>query len=262
MLEKVIIQAMSARIFVLALTALCWLPAGAQNLPDTIARVKAGVVGIGTVQPTRRPPVNLLATGFVVADGNHVVTNAHAVPDEIAAGSREFLAVLTGEEHGMAYPAKVIRTDKVHDLALLHFSGRSLPAFRLGPSREVREGELYAFTGFPLGMLLGMRPVTHRGIVSAITPIAIPQITPKLLDPAMIKRLRDPYDVYQLDATAYPGNSGSPLYAPETGEVVGVINKVFVEESKEAALEKPSGITYAIPVRYVNELLRDAGIAH
>ena len=77
----------------------------------------------------------------------------------------------------------------------------------------------------------------------------------------MIKRLRDPYDVFQLDATAYPGNSGSPLYIPETGEVVGVINKVFVKESKEAVLEKPSGITYAIPVRYVKELLRDAGIA-
>jgi S1-C subfamily serine protease len=56
-----------------------------------------------------------------------------------------------------------------------------------------------------------------------------------------------------LDATAYPGNSGSPLYIPETGEVVGVINKVFVKESREAVLEKPSGITYAIPVRYVKQ---------
>ena len=77
----------------------------------------------------------------------------------------------------------------------------------------------------------------------------------------MIKQLRDPYDVFQLDATAYSGNSGSPLYDPETGEVVGVINKVFVKESKEAVLEKPSGITYAIPVRYVKELLRDARVA-
>ena len=251
----------SIRFCILALAALCWRPAAAEGLPETIARVKPGVVGIGTVQTTRRPPVELLATGFVVADGNHVVTNAHAVPDESSGNSVEYLAVLTGEEHGMAYAAKVVRVDKVHDLALLRFSGHKLPAFRLGTSRHVREGELYAFTGFPLGMILGMRPVTHRGIVSSITPIAIPQITPKLLDPSMIKRLRDPYDVFQLDATAYPGNSGSPLYDPETGEVVGVINKVFVKESKEAALEKPSGITYAIPVRYVEALLRDAGVA-
>jgi S1-C subfamily serine protease len=52
--------------------------------------------------------------------------------------------------------------DKVHDLALLRFSGQPRPAFRLGSSEEVREGELYAFTGFPIGMVLGMRPVTHR----------------------------------------------------------------------------------------------------
>ena len=249
------------RVWVLVLSAISGLPVAAGGLPDTITRVKPAVIGVGTVQQTRRPPVKLLATGFVVADGRHVVTNAHAIPDELASGSKEFLAVLTGERNVTAHPAKVVRLDRVHDLALLRFSGQPRPAFRLGKSRNVREGELYAFTGFPIGMVLGMRPVTHRGIVSAITPIAIPQISPKLLDPKMVKQLRDPYDVFQLDATAYPGNSGSPLYDPETGEVVGVINKVFVKESKEAVLEKPSGITYAIPVRYVKELLRDAGVA-
>ena len=131
-----------------------------------------------------------------------MVTNAHVIPDELASGSGEFLAVLTSERKGTAYSAKVVRVDKVHDLALLRFSGKPRPAFRLGNSEAVREGELYAFTGFPIGMVLGMRPVTHRGMVSAITPIAIPQISPKLLDPKMVKRLRDPYDVFQLDATA------------------------------------------------------------
>ena len=245
---------------VAASTPLFAQPAAAGGLPDTIARVKPGVVGVGTVQKTRRPPVKLLATGFVVADGQHVITNAHAIPDELATGSGEFLAVLTGERNGTAYRAKVVRVDKVHDLALLRFSGKARPAFRLGNSEAVREGEMYAFTGFPIGMVIGMRPVTHRGIVSAITPIAIPQVSPKLLDPKMVKLLRDPYDVFQLDANAYPGNSGSPLYSPETGEVIGVINKVFVKESKEAVLEKPSGITYAIPVRYVKDLMREAGV--
>jgi len=250
-----------ARILLFALSTVTCLSAAADGLPETIARVKPGVVGIGTLQQTRRPPVNLLATGFVVADGNHVITNAHTIPPELNKDAEEILVVVTSEENGKAYQAKVVLMDKVHDLALLRFSGRPRPAFRLGSSRDVREGELYAFTGFPIGMILGMRPVTHRGIVSAITPIAIPQISPQLLNPKMIRQLRDPYDVYQLDATAYPGNSGSPLYVPESGEVVGVINKVFVKESKEAVLEKPSGITYAIPVRYVKELLRDAGVA-
>jgi S1-C subfamily serine protease len=65
--------------------------------------------------------------------------------------------------------------------------------------------------------------------------------------------------VFQLDATAFPGNSGSPLYDPDTGAVVGIINKVFVQETKENLLAKPSGISYAIPIRYALPLLKKAG---
>lgn len=234
--------------------------ASAGDLPDTIRRVKPSIVGVGTVQKTRYPAVKLLATGFVVADGQHVVTNAHAIPPILDTEGREFLAVLIPEGKGSARPAQVVKQDHIHDLAVLRFSGNPLPALRFDDSGKVHEGELYAFTGFPIGMVLGMRPVTHRGIVSAITPIAIPQISTQQLDPNMIKRLRNPYDIYQLDATAYPGNSGSPLFDPATGRVVGVINKVFVKATKEAALENPSGITYAIPSRYVWTLLKKAGI--
>ncbi|MDD3381539.1 MAG: serine protease, partial [Rugosibacter sp.] len=56
-------------------------------------------------------------------------------------------------------------------------------------------------------------------------------------------------------ATAYPGNSGGPLFDPDTGEVIGILNMVFVKSTKESALEKPSGISYAIPARYLDELL-------
>ena len=61
--------------------------------------------------------------------------------------------------------------------------------------------------------------------------------------------------VYQLDATAYPGNSGSPLYDANTAEVIGIINKVYVKSTREAVLSDPSGITYAIPVKFLLPLL-------
>ena len=77
------------------------------------------------------------------------------------------------------------------------------------------------------------------------------------LDAKMINQLQKPiYAVFQLDGTAYPGNSGSPLYDPESGVVYGVINMVFVKGKKEAVLSNPSGITYAIPATYIQELLR------
>ena len=62
--------------------------------------------------------------------------------------------------------------------------------------------------------------------------------------------------VYQLDATAYPGNSGSPLYHASSGEVIGVINKVYVKSTREAVLSDPSAITYAIPIRFLLPLLQ------
>jgi len=49
------------------------------------------------------------------------------------------------------------------------------------------------------------------------------------LDLGLIRRLREPYEVFQRDATAYPGNSGSPLRHPETGAVLGVIHTRFAK---------------------------------
>ncbi|MDP5072164.1 MAG: serine protease, partial [Congregibacter sp.] len=67
--------------------------------------------------------------------------------------------------------------------------------------------------------------------------------------------LRRPFDVYQLDAIAYPGNSGSAVYRVITGEVIGVMNSVFVKESRETLLSAPSGISFAIPVKHLRALL-------
>jgi S1-C subfamily serine protease len=79
------------------------------------------------------------------------------------------------------------------------------------------------------------------------------------LNPRVIRRLTTgSFPVLQLDATAYPGNSGSPVYDPETGEVLGIVNMVFVKGTKEAALTQPSGITYAIPARHLQALLDKA----
>jgi S1-C subfamily serine protease len=64
------------------------------------------------------------------------------------------------------------------------------------------------------------------------------------------------FEVYQLDATAYPGNSGGPLIETDRGEVIGIINMVFVKSTKESVLSQPSGISFAVPARYLEELIR------
>ncbi len=230
----------------------------ANNLPTTIERVKPSIVGIGTYQETRQPRAQIRGTGFVVADGRHVITNHHVIPDKLNKERKEFLAafVPAGGSQAQARGARVIAQDQAHDLALLRIEGQPLPALRLGSADSVREGQEIAFTGFPIGAALGLFPATHRGIVAAVAPVVMPARSGKQLSPALIKRMREPYNILQLDATAYPGNSGSPLYAPDSAQVLGVINMVFVKEGRESALERPSGITYAIPIQFARELLR------
>lgn len=240
---------------------LAWVVPVNAGLPEIVAQIKPSIVGVGTVLPTRRPPIALMGTGFVIGDGHYIVTNAHVVPEITDNEKREQLSVFVGVgSTATSRAAQIVLVDKEHDLALLRVSGPAIPSLTLGYEDEVREGQDIAFTGFPIGSVLGLYPVTHHGIVSSITPIVIPVASIKDLDSKMLQRLKQPFDIFQLDATAYPGNSGSPLYSPSTGRVIGVINMVFVKETKEKVLEHPSGITYAIPVSYLRDLLKRAEV--
>ena len=235
-------------------------PAGAGDLRQTIKAVKPSIVAVGTYQVTRRPPARLLGTGFAIGDGLLVLTNAHVVPDRIDDRNREAIAVFSKTDTGTATrSAEVLGLDREHDVAVLRITGPPLPPLKMGDDAEIEEGQHVAFTGYPIGPVLGLHATTHRGIVSAISPISLPQVSPRQLDPRMIRQLRSPFDVFQLDATAYPGNSGSPLYDAATGLVYGIVNSVFVKGSKERVLQDPSGITYAIPIRYAKALLEEVG---
>jgi S1-C subfamily serine protease len=226
------------------------------DLPATLRRIKPSIVAVGTFMPTRNPREILLGTGFVVQNGRIVVTNAHVIAKPLDKEHLEQFAVYYRQDHkDYMLLAEVSTIDDDHDLALLTLADGQLPALEIGESQQVREGEAYAFTGYPIGQILGLFPVTHRSIISAISPNAIPTTAGNQLNVNMLKRLQSPYNVFQLDAIAYPGNSGSPLYDESTGKVVGILNKVFVQGSKENALSNPSGISYAIPSEHIKNLL-------
>jgi serine protease Do len=235
------------------------VPLWGDELPRTIERLKPSIVVIATYQKTRSPVVKFLGTGFAVGDGALVLTNAHVVPDGVEGSKLETLGVVVAknETETEFRIASRVAQDKEHDLLLLKISGPPLPAVELGDSSASREGQVFAFTGFPIGMILGFHPVTHRATLSSITPIVLPVHNSKQLDAKNIIQLQKfAFPVFQLDGTAYPGNSGSPLYDPDTGVVYGIINMVLIKGMKESALSQPSGITYAIPSSYVREFLQ------
>lgn len=233
------------------------LNARAGDIVDLLPRIKPSVVGIGTLHPTRNPRLKLAGTGFVVGDGRQVVTNAHVPPLLLDLEHKETLAVVVrrGEQVEIRSAERVV-ADEEHDLLLLRVGGTPLPALTLGDSDKAREGQTLYFTGYPLGAILGLYPATHRAGLAAIAPIFSPPGGAKGLTGKLIRRAQEPFLIFQLDATAYPGNSGSPLYDPDTGAVLGIVNSVFVKGAKENALTNPSGISYAIPARYIDNLLK------
>jgi S1-C subfamily serine protease len=200
-----------------------------------------------------------MGTGFAVLDGHYVVSCAHTFSKPLNSEKKEIHAVFLGHDRQVSVrAAEVIATDKARDLALLKISGSPIPTLKIGDSDRAREGWQLYFTGFPIGSVLGLNPSTHRAGLAAIIPIFTPMLNTSQLNVRTVKQARDPYEVFELDAIAYPGNSGSPVWHPETGEVLGVVNSVYVKGAKEAALSAPSGITYAIPAKYVKQLIEQA----
>ena len=199
--------------------------AHAGALEKTIAAVKPSIVGVGSYQKTRSPQIRFVGTGWIAGDGMSVITNAHVVGELPDGNNVEQLGIVVAQGDGIAFrPARLAGRDTVHDLAHLRLiDGPPLPALKLGDSTSIAEGHDLAFTGFPLGMVLGLHHATHRATLAAITPIVMPSLNSGKLDArAIIALSRDVFKIFQLDGTAYPGNSGSPVYDPETGAALQI----------------------------------------
>ena len=102
-----------------------------------------------------------------------------------------------------------------------------------------------SFYGHLADGTFNLAPFSPR--VSAETAQLVEQRKQELIDGT--------FNIFQLDATAYPGNSGGPLFDPESGAVLGVVNMVLIKGTRESALSEPSGIAYAIPAMHVKALL-------
>jgi serine protease Do len=253
--------------------------AAAQDLPALIDKARPSVLPLGTWSATDSPRFGFRGTGFVVGDGTLVVTNYHVLPpnfvlEPLAAsgtsapdtGPRLVALTSRNETTGQFRRLRVVATDRWRDLALLQVADGpspsampALPALPLAPARTAREGQAVLLLGYPIAGVLGFALVSHRGIVSSIVSAALPAPSAASLDARAVAQIRQGnFELLQLDATAYPGNSGGPLVDAASGQVLGVVNMVLVKNSRESALAAPSGISYAVPVAYVHELMKTA----
>ncbi|MDX1580947.1 MAG: serine protease [Alphaproteobacteria bacterium] len=255
----------ASKVLLATLVCLGLLASGAkaQDRISTVAAMEKGTVGIGTFDPVRRPQNELLGAGFAVGDGRHIITAAHVInARDVASESRAaYLAVFAGRgEDATIRRATIAFEDPGNDVAVVRIDGQPVHTLSLASSDEMQPaGAEVLFTGYPIGAVYGLYPATHRGMIAGISPIARPAVSARGLSAEAIRRIDQQLVAYQLDATSYPGNSGGPLVDPASGRVIGLINSTFVQATKESALERPSGVTFAIPVEHLRAALRQAG---
>jgi S1-C subfamily serine protease len=166
-------------------------------------------------------------SGFILDKAGHVLTNFHVVE-----GANRGIKVQLSNKR--SYSAKVIGTDRTHDLALLQIDAPNLEPVTLSDSSDLAVGQKVYAIGNPFGLAGTMT----RGIISSIRSI-------KGSEGAPIE------DAIQTDAAINPGNSGGPLLNSR-GEVIG-INTMIASNGAEQS----SGIGFAIPINTAKAVLSD-----
>ena len=166
-------------------------------------------------------------SGFILDKSGHILTNYHVVE-----GANRGIEVMLSNKR--RYPARVVGTDKVHDLALLQIDAPNLQPVTLADSSQLNVGQKVYAIGNPFGLSGTMT----RGIISSIRSI-------RNGDGAPIE------DAIQTDAAINPGNSGGPLLN-SSGEVIG-INTMIASNGADQS----SGIGFAIPINTAKAVLGD-----
>jgi S1-C subfamily serine protease len=166
-------------------------------------------------------------SGFILDKAGHVLTNFHVVD-----GANRGIEVMLSNKR--RYAAKVVGTDKVHDLALLQISAPNLEPVTLANSSDLSVGQKVYAIGNPFGLSGTMT----RGIISSIRTIGGSEGAPI-------------EDAIQTDAAINPGNSGGPLLNSR-GEVIG-INTMIASNGADQS----SGIGFAIPINTAKAVLGD-----
>src|SRR5437868_1650111 len=164
-------------------------------------------------------------SGFIIDKDGHILTNYHVIAD-----ARQVEVTLYNRKK---YRAKIVGTDRAHDLAIVQIEAPNLTPAVLGDSRNLQVGQKVYAIGNPFGL----SGTLTTGIVSSIRSVREPD--GMTIDEAI-----------QTDAAINPGNSGGPLMNSH-GEVIG-INTMIASSVGQSA-----GIGFAIPINTAKAVLSD-----
>jgi S1-C subfamily serine protease len=164
-------------------------------------------------------------SGFIIDKEGHILTNYHVIAD-----ARQVEITLHNRKK---YRAKIVGTDRSHDLAIVQIDAPNLTPAVLGDSRNLQVGQKVYAIGNPFGL----NGTLTTGIVSSIRSVREP-------DGMQID------DAIQTDAAINPGNSGGPLMNWR-GEVIGINTMIY------SGVGQSAGIGFAIPINTAKAVLND-----
>ena len=195
-------------------------------LRPSVVRIVTGGAALGDFD--RATPPQGLATGVIVDEQGHIITNHHVlrVGDELA----DRIIVTLHDER--SFPARIVGTDGPTDLAVIKIDADGLVPAVLGESASLEVGAEVVAIGHALG--LAGDPTVTRGVVSA-------------KDRAIRQQ---PYSIggaIQTDASINPGNSGGPL-VDVFGRVVGI---------NTAIIQGAQNIGFAISIDLAKPILQE-----
>jgi S1-C subfamily serine protease len=171
-------------------------------------------------------------SGFILDKQGHILTNFHVVSIDQQHVAQTVEVTLYNKRQ---YKAKVLLTDKAHDLALIQIDAPDLQPASLSTSRGLQVGQLVYAIGNPFGLSGTMT----RGMISSIRSVRGPM--GNLIS-----------DAIQTDAAINPGNSGGPLLNSH-GDVIGMTTMI----DTGGGADQNAGIGFAIPIDTVNAALKD-----
>ncbi len=218
------------------------------------------------------PPV--LGTGFIINENGIIVTNDHIAeqlkkninlpftPKNECIHSATMFKITN---KGLAqipldileiYQRKSFKTDKIYfepekpDIAFVLVKVKGLPALELDTKAQ-QEGIEVASAGYPIGIdapvaqgwLQQITPTLQKGIISVVFPFQ--QAFPH---------------AYAINIMVQSGASGSPVFLPENGKVIGIINNSlneYIISDNNNFYNIPAHISYVIPSYHIYNFYKD-----
>lgn len=229
---------MSPRAFCIAVSVLLLGAGCAAHYPDddfvsSAAKLRPSVVLLSMDVPGENKkdgPDTEYATGSVVASGawgSDILTVEHAIE-----GAWNLRVTVNNKDK---YPAAIIAKDADLDIALVRTKRPNLPVVKLGSANDAQPGRMIGLVGYPIP-----DQFDDEGLGLATS-----------LNSGRVSSMRD--DAIEVTLQIVPGESGSPVFVADTGEIVGMAESRFDEERS---------IGFALPIDDAKRFLHKHDAAH